>query len=59
MTYAADNDFAVKAMTFSPIKGPEGNIEYLSHLVSSDTPVQSLELQGLVDASHEALEGTT
>ncbi len=59
LTYAVDNDFAVKAMTFSPIKGPEGNIEYLSHLVSSDTPVQKLELQDLVDASHEALEGTT
>lgn len=59
LVYAVDNDFAVKSMTFSPIKGPEGNIEYLSHLVSSDTPVQSLELQSLVDASHEALEETT
>ena len=59
LTYAHDNDFAVKAMTFSPIKGPEGNIEYLGHLVSSDIPVQTLELQALIDASHEALEGTT
>lgn len=59
LTYASDNSFAVKAMTFSPIKGPEGNIEYLGHLVARGTPVQPLELQALVDASHEALEGTT
>lgn len=58
LTHAADNGFAVKALTFSPIKGPEGNIEYLGHLVSSDTPVQSCDLKKLVDASHEALEGT-
>ncbi len=57
LTYAQDNGFAVKAMTFSPIKGPEGNIEYLGHLVSRDIPVQELELKDLVDASHEALEG--
>ncbi len=59
LTYAHDNSFAVKALTFSPIKGPEGNIEYLGHLVARDTPVQPLNLQELVDASHEALEGTT
>ncbi len=57
LSYAQQNDFAVKAMTFSPIKGPEGNIEYLGHLVARETPVQTLELQALVDASHEALEG--
>lgn len=58
LTHAADNSFAVKALTFSPIKGPEGNIEYLGHLVSSDTPAQPCDLKELVNASHEALEGT-
>lgn len=58
LTHAGDNGFTVKALTFSPIKGPEGNIEYLGHLVSSDIPVQSYDLKALVDASHEALEGT-
>lgn len=57
LAYAGDNAFAVKAMTFSPIKGPEGNIEYLGHLVARDIPVQPLDLQALVDASHEVLEG--
>lgn len=58
LTHAADNSFAVKALTFSPIKGPEGNIEYLGYLVSSDTPAQPCDLKELVNASHEALEGT-
>lgn len=30
--YAASIGFTVKNLTFSPIKGPEGNIEYLVHL---------------------------
>lgn len=58
LTHADENGFAVKAITFSPIKGPEGNIEYLGHLVSSDMPVQTCDLKAIVDASHEALEGT-
>ena len=30
--YAVEHGFDVRALTFSPIKGPEGNIEYLVHL---------------------------
>lgn len=30
--FAAQNGFQVEALTFSPIRGPEGNIEYLVHL---------------------------
>ena len=29
MLYANQNGFFVKELTFSPIKGPEGNIEFL------------------------------
>ena len=29
MDYAAANGFAVRGLDFSPVKGPEGNIEYL------------------------------
>ena len=29
MGYAAANGFAVRGLDFSPVKGPEGNIEYL------------------------------
>lgn len=31
-SYAASIGFTIKNLTFSPIKGPEGNIEYLVHL---------------------------
>lgn len=55
---AKEADFAVKDITFSPIRGPEGNIEYLGNLVASDTPVQEHDLKALVAASHAALEGT-
>ena len=27
--YARENGFSVAGLTYSPIKGPEGNIEYL------------------------------
>lgn len=55
---AKEADFAVKDITFSPIRGPEGNIEYLGNLVASDMPVQKHDLKALVAASHAALEGT-
>lgn len=57
LTYAGDNGFTVKALTFSPIKGPEGNIEYLGYLAPPDTAAEETDLKELVDASHEALEG--
>lgn len=55
---AKEADFAVRDITFSPIRGPEGNIEYLGNLVASDAPEQEHDLKALVAASHAALEGT-
>ena len=54
---ARDADFTVKDMTFSPVRGPEGNIEYLGFLAaggSDDT--WDGDLEALVAASHNALE---
>ena len=54
---AAACGFTVKEMTFSPIRGPEGNIEYLGHLsVGPGEPYQG-DLTALVEESHGALEG--
>jgi len=36
VTFADMIGFEVKAIDFSPIKGPEGNIEYLMHIVKKD-----------------------
>lgn len=56
--YASRNDYAVKGLTFSPIRGPEGNIEYLAHLTVGGAGAYDGDLAALVRASHEALEGT-
>lgn len=56
--YAAQNDFTVKGITFSPIRGPEGNIEYLAHLkAGADGESFSGDLSELVQLSHKELEG--
>lgn len=57
LEYAADNKFHVKSLTFSPIKGPEGNIEYLGYLTTSEIPSQDFSLKELVAQSHTSLEG--
>lgn len=46
--------FTVSGITFSPIRGPEGNIEYLGHLTSGGKEYIP-DLKALVAASHEEL----
>lgn len=54
---AREADFTVKDMTFSPVRGPEGNIEYLGFLsAGASDAVWSGDLEALVEASHNALE---
>ena len=58
--HAQEAGFAVKDMTFSPIKGPEGNIEYLGYLEAAEGPPWAGDLKELVDRSHAAWkEGDT
>lgn len=57
LIHARENGFSVKDLTFSPIKGPEGNIEYLGYITTRDTPLQEFALKELVRESHQALEG--
>ncbi len=56
--FALQNGFDVLNLDFSPIKGPEGNIEYLIHLRKSDNPKSYTEISpsGLVKKSHEQLD---
>ncbi len=54
---AAEANFTVKEMTFSPIRGPEGNIEYLGHLTVGAGAPWAGDVAALVEASHGALEG--
>lgn len=57
MDYARELGFVLCNLEFSPIKGPEGNIEYLLHL-SKDSSRQEKEIDvdKVVDASHETLD---
>ena len=55
---AHEADFSVKEMTFSPVRGPEGNIEYLGHLCVGAGEPWNGDLSALVEESHGALEGT-
>ena len=51
------NGFDVLGLDFSPIKGPEGNIEYLIHLRRSDAPVAvPADIDDLVERSHQVLD---
>ena len=56
LTHAKDSDFTVLDITFSPIRGPEGNIEYLGYLESGDWVEKTFDLHGLVEQSHAALD---
>ncbi len=52
--HAAGAGFIVKGITFSPIRGPEGNIEYLGYLARTGAEFTG-SLEELVSKSHEGL----
>jgi 23S rRNA (cytidine1920-2'-O)/16S rRNA (cytidine1409-2'-O)-methyltransferase len=52
---AQDAGFFVKKLTYSPIKGPEGNIEYLGHLTTGGEPSDEIDTTAVVKASHAEL----
>ena len=56
--FAVENGYSVLGLTFSPVKGPEGNIEYLVFLQKSDAPVNTAGStpHEIVEASHAALD---
>ena len=56
MEYSAETGFFVENITFSPIKGPEGNSEYLGHLVSSPAD-RVIDAGEIVSKSHMELDG--
>ncbi len=56
--YARENGFQVHHLEYSPIKGPEGNIEYLVHLEKTDEQKkeESVDIQSVVAAAHGELD---
>ncbi len=70
--YASAAGFEIRGLTFSPIRGPEGNIEYPIYLVkpaagmeeagsnagviTQDTLIGDNDVRAIVDAAHESLD---
>lgn len=71
MTFAAGLGFRILNLEFSPIKGPEGNIEYLLHLQNGlpevdcsphlcsaegvESAVSAVSAEAVVEAAHQSL----
>ncbi len=54
---ANELQFQILGLTFSPVKGPEGNIEFLGHLSLADVEGMQPDTGAVVVAAHEALGG--
>lgn len=55
LDFAESIGFSVLGLDFSPIKGPEGNIEYICHLKNGEYPRADIDVSAVVAASHKAL----
>ena len=56
--FAYAGGFSVAGLDFSPVKGPQGNIEYLMFLRKSDAPAMEIpDIGALVERSHRVLNG--
>ncbi len=56
LALAAELGFTVQDLTFSPVRGPEGNIEFLARLSLGLGPSAAFDLTALIRAAHEALD---
>lgn len=56
LDYADILGFEARALDYSPIKGPEGNIEYLLHLKKNAPPADPLPVKEVVDTAHRTLD---
>ena len=50
-------DFKILGLTFSPVKGPEGNIEFLGHLSLANVEGMEPDTAAVVAQAHETLKG--
>ena len=46
----------VDALTWSPVKGPEGNIEFLAHLALGEGDSLRPDPEEIVEGAHRALD---
>ena len=55
--FALENGFSVHNLSYSPIKGPEGNIEYLVYIEknSESKKEETIDVEAIVEAAHTSL----
>ena len=56
LDHAKESGFTVLGLTYSPIRGPEGNIEYLGYLEKGPWVPKAFDLKALVEESHQTLK---
>lgn len=60
LEFALHNGFSVLGLTYSPVKGPEGNIEYLVYLQKDEKPEMQIDTgyaERISSESHGELDG--
>ncbi len=55
VSLARELEFRILGLTFSPVKGPEGNIEFLGHLTLSDVAGIEPDTESIVQQAHGVL----
>ena len=56
VSLAKELQLNILGLTFSPVKGPEGNIEFLGHLTLDDKPGIRPDTADVVEQAHAALD---
>ena len=58
ITFSLENGFSIHNLEYSPIKGPEGNIEYLVYIEKDENPKkeESVDIHEVVEAAHGSLD---
>ncbi|UUX34254.1 TlyA family RNA methyltransferase [Fundicoccus culcitae] len=60
LQFISEIGFTIQAVTFSPITGGEGNIEFLAHLINEDKKEndswKNIDIQYIVQSAHDTFE---
>ncbi len=52
LAFTKEIGFSVRGLDFSPVRGPEGNIEYLMYIKKSNEESREFDVAALVESSH-------
>lgn len=58
LEFSTSLGFTIKGLTYSPIKGPEGNIEYLAYLINKEDDeklFENINIEKVVEEAHNSL----